>query len=186
MSDSRWLSDFLLSNPFWLFLGVVAGALIQTILHWLQRHRHASLALKVLQIEICYNLEKADKYILEMERQKELIVSKELPTDKVFFPMTEFNYSAMGPINNTGFLHILLGADRLGSVLGFNGHFNNQSGELLYAALKQSEAAGKSVQFLHDEIARAKELRRQLAPISNAKKVPFRLSIKTPVGSKRS
>lgn len=183
MTNSWWLSDFFSSNPFWLFLGVVAGALIQTILHWLERHGQASAALKVLQIEIRYNLEKAENYIREIERQKELVVSRELLAANVFFPMAEFDYSAMGPINNTGFLHILLGADSLGRVLRFSGHFNNRSGELLYAALKQSEAAGKSVKFLRDEIERAKELRRQLTPISKAKKVPFRLSIKIPVGS---
>ncbi|MDW3119116.1 MAG: hypothetical protein R8G60_16020 [Roseovarius pacificus] len=174
------MRDFFSGNPFWLFLGVVAGALIQSLLHWLERHRQANAALKTLQVEIEYNLEKADAYICTIEKQKDLLVSNEVDAKKLFFPMFEFDYSALGPVNNSGYLHILLGAENLGPVLRFSGHFNNRNGELLYAALQQSASAGRTVTFLQEEIESAKRLRDQLKPILKAKKKTFRLNVEVP------
>ncbi|SLN39421.1 hypothetical protein ROG8370_01633 [Roseovarius gaetbuli] len=172
--------NFFSSNPFWLFLGVVAGALIQAILHWFERHRQANAALKVLQIEIKYNLEQASSYIDEINRQRELLYSGEISPEKAFFPMVGFDYSALGPINNSGYLHTLLGPESLGSVLRFSGHFNNRTGELLYSALQQEASAGRAVSFLLEEKVRAEKLRSRLVPIAKAKKKWFRLSIEMP------
>lgn len=170
--------DFLSSNPFWLFLGIVAGALIQHVLGIFDRHRQARAALKVLQVEVKRNLEEASRYIAEIDRQLTLFSSGELDVDNIFFPMSAFDYSALGPLNNSGYLHLLLGSQALSDVLRFNGHFNNETGKMLHSVLQQRKSTSSAASFLQEEKGRAVDYRDKLETIMNARKEIFRLKLK--------
>ncbi|WP_149779284.1 hypothetical protein [Roseovarius litoreus] len=177
------MKEFLTSNPFWLFLGIVSGALIQYFLGWLERHRQARTALKVLQIEVRRNLELADLYIQHIVEQCQLVSAQEREANEVYFPTQSFDYSAMGPLNNSGYLHILLGPQVLSDLLRFNSHFNNRNADLLHDYLVQSARHGSATTFLQDEIKRAKDYRKSLVKLLAAKKRFLRFGLKYPKDS---
>jgi hypothetical protein len=175
-----WLTEFFSSNPFWLFLGLLAGGLIQSLLHWIERHRQASNALAVLKIEIRYNLGQADGYIDTIKSQRERISSFEIAPGAVYFPMSNFDYTVLGSIAQTGFFHLLLGPENLERVIRFRRHFNNDTGGLLYSSFQQSATAGRAVSFLQEEEARAKDLRSDVEHLLVTKKRLFRFTVSQP------
>ncbi|WP_425099636.1 hypothetical protein [Tropicibacter sp. S64] len=165
------------ANAFWVFVGVVAGALIQSALGFVERNRQGSSALQVLQIEAQFNLEELQVFKDEIARQKVLLTAGEINSQQVFFPMASFDYSALGPVNNSGYLHLLLGSDLLKELLSFSKFFNNRNGEILHAQLQQEAAQNRSVHFLDRVEKRASELEQGLMRITQVSKRPLSLSV---------
>ena len=110
------------SNAFWVFVGIVSGALIQHFLGYLQSRRQAKNAFKVMQIEIEYNLSEVDRFLEHLNWLKSRIQAGQIAEDELFLPMQKFDYSSIAPLANSGYFHILLGPENVRKYLEFN-HF---------------------------------------------------------------
>ncbi|MBP0483577.1 hypothetical protein [Sagittula salina] len=165
------------TNSLWLFLGIVAGSLIQLLLQYVERQRQASAALKVLQNEIIFNLRVADEFLQIVEDQIRPLQSGEIEPRDFYFPTHSFDYSALGPLNNSGFLHLLLGPDRMSRLLRFQGFFNNAHGSALSHQLISNANSGKGIQFLQNVVKSAKVHRSGLESVLNTRKKLMHLEL---------
>ncbi|MDD9728502.1 hypothetical protein PVW46_01135 [Mameliella sp. AT18] len=165
-------------NAFWLFLGVVAGALIQHFLGFLSKHSQAENALKVLQSEITYNLREAQKFESELGQSTQRLSKGEISAVDVFFRMSGFDYSALSPLNSTGYLHILLGPDLMPSLLRFQGFFNDTHGQRLKELFHNEFNRGNGVKFLQDVEKHSRQLIEDIEKIQSSKKRWLRLELK--------
>lgn len=100
-------------NAFLLFLVVVAGAVIQHSLNVLSSRRQAKNALKVMQIEIAYSLEEVKAFLDHVQWLRRRISSGQISSEDFAFAMHRFDYSSVGPLSNSGYFHMLLGAQNL-------------------------------------------------------------------------
>jgi hypothetical protein len=100
-------------TDFWLFLGVVAGALIQFFLGKLQARDATKRALAMMKIEVKHNILEANKLLAHIGWLKSRISGNQIETEQISFPMQSFDYSAIGPLNQYGYLHLLFGGEIL-------------------------------------------------------------------------
>jgi hypothetical protein len=163
-----------------VFVGVVAGALIQHFLNTLQTRRQAKNALAVMQIEIAYNRSEVESFRERLTWLKSRIASKQIADDDLFLPMQKFDYSSIGPLTNAGFFHVLLGPEKVRAYLEFYNFFRVENGAQLTAMLKTEHEAGKSMAFLEWVERRTDEVLSALEPIQYAKLSSFGYRLKLP------
>ncbi len=94
-----------MAEAFWVFVGIVAGALIQFLLQKLEKRSGAKNAFQVLKTEIDLNLDEVGRFKERIGGLKELIASQQIKPDDIRVFMGSFDYSAMGPLTNQGYFH---------------------------------------------------------------------------------
>ena len=169
----NWITDLTSSsaflNAFWIFIGIVAGAFIQHLLNRLTFRSQAKMALKVLQIEIAYNLSEVEAFEQHLRWLKDRISAGQISEDEMYFPMQRFDYSAIGPLMNAGYFHVLLGAARMKHYLEFNNFFRIVNGESLTMMLRTEHGRGKSLEMLEWVERRTKELKAGMADLEETR-----------------
>lgn len=156
-------------NAFWLFLGIVAGALVQHLLHRLNMRWQRNTAFEVLKSEIELNLDA----LTELERRavylKSRISGSQIDENELFLSMAQFDYSVVGPLVNQGFFHAMLGPDLIKKYFGFSRHFNNDYARIVSSNLRLKHEEGKSLDYLDAMIEAIYAARKALEVIKGAK-----------------
>ena len=165
------------ANGFWVFVGIVAGVVIQQLVNRSEKRKQAKAALQVMQTEIAYNKGEVAKLQARVSWLKHRIASSQIDEADLFLPMHTFDYSAVGPLTNSGYFHVLLGPRRVGNYLEFYHFFKIESGANLTTMLKADHAAGKSMAFLEWFERQAQELVSKLEPIEFARMSMFRMEL---------
>ncbi|TDK41007.1 hypothetical protein [Antarcticimicrobium luteum] len=174
---SQVLNSPAFQNGFWVFVGIVAGAFIQYFLGYLQGRKQAKNALKVMQIEIEYNLGEVKALLDHIEWMRSRISAGQILVGDLFFPMEKFDYSSIAPLANSGYFHILLGPERVKKYLEFNNFFRVENGSSLTSMLRTEHGAENSLNFLDNVKVRALELAKGLDQIANSRLTFVRLKL---------
>ncbi|WP_370304267.1 hypothetical protein [Pseudooceanicola sp.] len=157
------------ANSFWLFLGILSGALIQHTLSILSSRRQARTALRVMQIELEYNLGEVSDFLSRVKWLKERISSGQIKEYDLFIDMQKFDYSSIAPLANSGYFHILLGPRLIKRYLEFSHFFRVGNAENLTKMLKIEHGSGRSMAFLDWVEERAAELSNGVEPITRSR-----------------
>jgi len=173
----QFLQSEAFSNAFWVFVGIVAGTVVQLFAQFLDRQRQAKAALQVLNAEINHNLKQVDAFMDSTRDQLEQLNADEVSPDQFIFWTETFDYSALGPLNNSGYLHILLGADLMSNLLRFTGFFNNDKSRSLHELLQKEYAKGNQTKYVQWVLSHSQNLANGLRIIQTKKKVFLRLRL---------
>jgi hypothetical protein len=156
-------------NALWLFLGILAGAIIQHLLHRMNLRWQRNTAFDILKSEIDLNLDA----LMELERRakylKERIGAGQIDPNELFISMGQFDYSAVSPLVNQGFFHVLLGPTLVKKYFGFSRTFNNNTADAISSDLRLKHKEGKSLNFLDGLLLEIKRARSDLLSIRNAR-----------------
>lgn len=169
MEESNFFNSSEFLSAWWVFVGVVAGALIQHALNKLTARSSAKNALSVMKVEAETNLEEVQIFLGHLSRFKEKIGAGQTSQDDFYFPMANFDFSALAPLVNNGYFHAMLGPKLSRHYLDFVRSFSNQNGVQLAEPLRREHEEGKSLDFLHHLEGRAKNLASDYRQLLDAK-----------------
>ncbi|WP_146636199.1 hypothetical protein [Nioella nitratireducens] len=146
MSDV--ISSVLGSNGFWLFFGILVGAVVQFILHLMVQWQQRKTAKKIFCSEIEINLACLDALEADLNNAKDEISANQFPFGRLHMDMANFNYSAMGPLINSGHFHALLGASGTAAYFRFVNTFNAEKARIYEDLFSWKHKEGRSLAFL--------------------------------------
>ena len=167
-----------MGEAFWVFIGILAGALIQFFLQKLEKRSGAKAAFQVLKTEIDLNLKDVDKFKDNIQNLKHLISSAQIKPEEINIFMSGFDYSAMGPLTSQGYFHYLLGPKRASAYIEFMRFFNNANAQGLSGWVRDQHTQGHSISVLNGLVERADNLAGELRKIKSARMSPFSMSLR--------
>jgi len=136
------------ANAFWVFVGVVAGALIQYLLGWLTLHSQKKNAMKALLTEISMNREEVKEFEKRIRYLRERISASQISDADLFISMQGFDYSIVNPLVESGHFHVLLGHKDVKNYFEFMKFFNNNNAQLINSMLRTEHEKSKSLDYL--------------------------------------
>ncbi|OOY21690.1 hypothetical protein BMI86_03795 [Thioclava sp. DLFJ5-1] len=156
-------------NAFWLFLGIVAGALVQHALNALVKHSQRKNAIAVLKTEITINLQALEDFKKRISGLRELISAQQIDEQDLFVSTAEFDYSLVSPLVNSGHFHAELGPEFVKAYFSFMRFFNNENAKLLNSMLRTEHEKGSSLKYLDWLFKRSSELGNALQSLRDEK-----------------
>lgn len=155
-------------SGFWVFVGIVAGVVVQIGANlWMARRQKAN-AKDVLRCELEMNLAEIEKLRERLGKLKQRVTSNQLEGTE-FIDMLAFDYSALQPLVQAGYFHKLLGSEGVKDYFTAMKFFNNETAQFLTQRLWAEHDQNKSVvyiQWLEEQIKRHEtELKRTAARI---------------------
>lgn len=135
-------------NALWLFLGVVAGALVQFVLGWITQRRQRAAARKLLRVETAINRSELERLAEFLKRKKERFVAGQIEEGDFFMDMSGFNYRIMDPLINTGYFHEMLGPDGVARYFRFANELNVRNAVNIAEMLKLEAGQNRSLKLL--------------------------------------
>ena len=122
--DKLSIAGGALENAFWVFVGIVAGAVIQFGLYWLIQRSQRANAKKVFLAEISLNRIELEKVIKDIERKKTRFLTKEETESDFWFDLSGFNYRIVDPLINSGQFHSIMWHEGVKKYFSFMGDLN--------------------------------------------------------------
>jgi hypothetical protein len=165
-------------NAFWIFLGIVAGAVIQHLLHRLNIRWQRNVAFRILKAEIELNLEALASLRARVGYLKDRISASQISENDLFISMEQFDYSALGPLIGQGFFHSMLGPDLMKKYFSFSRIFNNGYAETINSMIRLKHEEGKSLDYLDGVLAAITQAEQELNIIKSAKLPLFGVRLK--------
>ncbi len=141
------MSQFVI-NAVWLFLGIVAGSLIQYFLNWLTFRKHRANAKRIFAVETAINRTELNKLKREIQRKKERFTAGQILDHDYFLDMSGFNYRIVDPLINTGHFHEILGPEGVARYMKYANELNVGHANNLINMLRTEDEAGRSLAFL--------------------------------------
>jgi len=129
-----------------VFLGLVAGVLVQVLANEWQSFRHRSNAKAVLKCEIEMNLNEIAAFEQRQKRLRERAISGQLD-DSDGYDMSQFNYTALGPLIQSGHFHKMLGSESVKRYFSAARFFSNETAARLTHRFHEEHAAKTSIDF---------------------------------------
>lgn len=136
------------ANAFWVFIGIVAGALIQHGLNWLTQRKQRENAKRLFRVETSINRSALQSLAENLRRKKERFVAGQQVDQDFFIDMSAFNYRLVDPLINSGHFHEFLGAEGVKRYFQYAGELNINNAQNLIAMLRQEAEAGRSLNML--------------------------------------
>jgi hypothetical protein len=136
------------ANAFWVFVGVVVGALIQYLLGWLTVRSQKKNAMKALLTEVSMNRSEVAEFKKRLGYLRERIAANQISEIDLFVSMQGFDYSIVNPLVSSGHFHVLLGHKDVKNYFEFMKFFNNSSAELINSMLRTEHEKAKSLDYL--------------------------------------
>lgn len=137
-----------IATGFWVFVGVVAGALIQYLFFRLTLHFQRRNAREVLLAEIEINKDELNNVLRQIARKKERFVSGQQKDHDLKFDFSGFNYRMVDPLINSGHFHSILGPEGVKRYFRFMSDLNYQSAENYSNYLEAEHKNGRSIDML--------------------------------------
>ena len=135
-------------NAFWVFIGIVAGALIQYGFYWLTQRSQQSNAKKIFLAEIIINRIELENVKKDIIRKKERFAARQIEESDFFFDFRGFNYRIVDPLINSGHFHKFMGPEGVAKYFKFMNELNYVTAERLQLELKAKHEIGKSLDYL--------------------------------------
>lgn len=131
-----------------VFIGLVAGVIVQLVANQFTLRTQRKNAVSVFVTEAQLNLGAVENLLQQMQNMRERISANQANQTQLWISFEEFDFSATGPLNQTGHLHTMLGADGLKDHLKVLRFFNNQKAAQFSQMLQDEHKAGTSLSFL--------------------------------------
>ena len=141
-----WVSQFFF-NALWLFLGIVAGSLVQYFLNWMTLRKQRENAKRIFAVETAINRAALNRLVSDARRKKDRFTAGQEQEHDYFLDMSAFNYRIVDPLINTGHFHEILGPDGVAKYMKYANELNNANANNLHDILKKEATAGKSLNF---------------------------------------
>ncbi|MEJ6392340.1 hypothetical protein V8J82_03680 [Gymnodinialimonas sp. 2305UL16-5] len=161
---------FALSNAFWVFVGIVAGAFIQFLLSKIQARSQFSAILDVMKTELALNIDEYENLKLRLAGLKTRIGAGQVTDSALYIPMEGFDYSATLAQIRFGNFHYILGKDYSQRSLEFMRYFSTGNGHIKSHILKDQHAKDRSLDFIDHFLREADDIVDNLRPLLNARR----------------
>lgn len=145
---SAILSGNAFANAFWVFVGIVAGALIQYLLGWLSLRSQRRNARRLFGVEATINRQALDDLKESFRRKKDRFVAGQVADTDYYIDMSRFNYRIVDPLVNSGHFHDILGPEGVQRYFRYAGDLNIENAKSLLAIFRQEAESGRSLNFL--------------------------------------
>lgn len=142
------LSGNAFANAFWVFVGIVAGAVIQHLLGLVTIRKQKSNAKRLFRVETAINRSALDSLKNSVVKKKERFVSGQQTDQDFFIDMSSFNYRIVDPLINAGYFHEFLGPEGVARYFRYANELNVNNAQNLVGILRQEAEAGRSLNFL--------------------------------------
>lgn len=156
-------------NAFWVFIGIVAGALIQHYLGILNQKKQMQNALKALHTEIDMNLDAIQSFRTRLNYLRDRITAKQIEDSDIIISMHDFDYSILSPLVQSGHFHVLLGPTNAKSYFMFTRFFNNNHAAVINSTLKTEHTANKSLNFIDSLLTETSKYENTLRTLRNSR-----------------
>lgn len=133
---------------FWVFIGIVAGAIIQYILNKISQREARKIALKILKTEIIINLEACKSLRQRLSYIRERVGARQISETDLFITMQDFDYSSIGVLASNGLLHTILGPELTQKYFSISRQYNNNSAIICSDMLRNEHAKEKSLDYI--------------------------------------
>lgn len=131
-----------------IFLGLVAGVIVQISANWVLLRWQRKNAKDVLKCELELNLTEVDLLRRRSKNLRERISAGQVGIGDLFINMSGFDYSTLNPLVSSGHFHKMLGSTGVKSYLSAYRFFNNENAAVLTQMLQKEHEENKSLQFL--------------------------------------
>lgn len=135
-------------NGFWVFVGIVAGAIIQYFLgrltQWDQR-RNAGM---IFKSEIAINRAELEMLKRNVQRKKERFSGNQITEFDFLFDLADFNYQIVGPLISAGWFHKMLGPEGVKHYFRFMNSLNIQAALRYHDLLAEAHQRNESLEWL--------------------------------------
>lgn len=135
------------AGAFWVFVGIVAGALIQFGFHWLILRSQRANAKKLFLAEIELNSAALDAFEADVKRKKDKFVADQIDDMDFYFNCRDFNYRIVDPLINSGHFHAILGPNGVKDYFESMNALNVQAAENMQQMLRVDHENHRSVKF---------------------------------------
>jgi hypothetical protein len=136
------------NNGFWIFLGIIVGAVVQFLFQKILQYDQRRNAIKLLKIEVDINKGALERLEAQLERTKTRIGSGQVSEDNLFIDFSEFIYRIADPLINSGYFHLLLDAEGVKAYFKFVNELNYQKANDLTIILREKHIENGSMEFM--------------------------------------
>jgi hypothetical protein len=120
-----------------IFVGIVAGTVVQVAAHLVMLARSRSKMRKILRVEVEHNLHELGKIRATLDKLKDNVRYGTLMHHTELFNMTGFTYSFAGNLQQQGMLYDILTKDAFGGLLSFANRFGPSLGVLFNESVER-------------------------------------------------
>ena len=123
---SNWIETAI--TPAGLFLGIVAGAIVQYLFHRILSIEQVYRAKKIFVVELEINKLELRRYRKKLEELKDRIAAGPIPESDILLDMVSFNYRGLQVLVNNGFFHLVMSPRQIRSYFEFTNTYNVDAG----------------------------------------------------------
>lgn len=131
-----------------VFVGIVAGVIVQAFSNYLVYRWQRSNAVQMFKIEVQINRAALGNLLERLDALEKKISARQVDSHDLFVDMTEFDYSALGPLVNSGHLYQVLGPDLISRYYKMSSFCGNNHARFLSEQLVSEHDRGKSLDLL--------------------------------------
>ncbi|MDR7123989.1 hypothetical protein J2X53_000795 [Pseudorhodobacter sp. 4114] len=142
------LSGNAFANAFWVFVGIVSGAIIQHLLGWINQASQRKYAKTALKTEIDLNLDEIKHFLTRIDFLRSRISAGQINENDLFISMQGFDYSIVNPLVMSGHFHVMLGHEKVSRYFSFMRFFNAQNSHVINSNLRMEHERMKSLDYL--------------------------------------
>ena len=141
-------SSLFVQNAFWVFVGIVAGSLIQFVLHFLILRSQRNKAARLFAAEIEINEGALALVESSLKRKKERFAANQQTDGDFWFDYSTFNYRMVDPLINTGHFHDIFGSKGVKLYFQFMNDLNLDAATRAEQILRGEAKKGQSLACL--------------------------------------
>ena len=141
-------SSLFVQNAFWVFVGIVAGSLIQFVLHFLILRSQRNKAARLFAAEIEINEGALALVESSLKRKKERFAANQQTDVDFWFDYSTFNYRMVDPLINTGHFHDIFGSEGVKLYFEFMNELNVDAANRAEQLLRGDAERGQSLACL--------------------------------------
>lgn len=133
-----------------VFLGLVAGVVVQVAAQWVDRWRNQGYAKRLLKVEIELNLDILSDLQKEIVRIKDLAAAQGLGEHDHYVNMRLFSYNAATALINHGWFHRILNKQSIRSIYEFMSFYNQENANFIFGRFRQLREDNDYPQIVKD------------------------------------
>jgi hypothetical protein len=144
----RIIENQAFSNAFWVFVGIVAGALIQFLFHYIILRSQRRNARLLFRSEIEINQGVLAQVEQQIRKKKERFAANQKEESDYWFDFKSFNYRMVDPLINSGHFHAILGPECVKRYFEFMNDLNVEAAVRAEHLLRREDDEGRSLKCL--------------------------------------
>ncbi|WP_300013178.1 hypothetical protein [uncultured Roseobacter sp.] len=128
-------------NAFWVFVGIVAGALIQWVLNYLTFRSSFRRARRVFYSEVLINWRELRSLEIRLKQLRKAIEDGTARAELVSVDMSRFAYRTIDLLINSGNFHQIFSPETMSKVFEFSSVFNQNYGNYSTGRIRDNLAS---------------------------------------------